>query len=69
MLNPINLGATFSLAKIQEEYILSSRELWKYGGNVSDKKPYEEPVDSTNKDAKDFKFLKRIFLHRWMKRK
>lgn len=29
MMNPINLGAAFGLAKIQEEYILSSRNSWK----------------------------------------
>lgn len=29
MMNPINPGAAFGLAKIKEEYILSSRKSWK----------------------------------------
>lgn len=45
MLNPINLGAAFGLAKIQEKYIFSYRKAWISDGGMSDKKLYGFTVD------------------------
>ncbi|KAF5468876.1 hypothetical protein F2P56_012987 [Juglans regia] len=47
MLNPINLNAAFSLAKIQEEYLWASRKSWKYNGLSGGKIQQEKSVDST----------------------
>lgn len=41
MLSLINLSATFGFAKIQEEYIMTSRRTWKHNGLVVEKGPLE----------------------------
>ncbi|KAF5450594.1 hypothetical protein F2P56_030929 [Juglans regia] len=41
MFNPLNLEAAFGLAKMQEEYVLSSRKPWRQIGHYSDKWPID----------------------------
>lgn len=60
MLSPISLGAGFGLAKIQEEYMLSSSKSWNYNGSMIERKPYELPMERINKTQKDFTSLKKI---------
>lgn len=60
MLSPINIGATFKFAKIQEEYILSSRKSWKHSGHTFGNKLYEQPVIPSYKPNRDFANVKKI---------
>ncbi|XP_035551117.1 uncharacterized protein LOC118349692 [Juglans regia] len=39
MFNPLNLGAAFSLAKLQEEHVLSSRKSWRQNSHFAEKWP------------------------------
>lgn len=41
MLNPINLSTAFGLAKIQKEYILTSRKTWKHSGVVVERGSFD----------------------------
>lgn len=54
MLNPINLGDVFDLAKNQEVHIMSSRKSWKDAANGPIKKTYEDPVTSSSMATKAF---------------
>lgn len=42
MFNPMNLGATLGLPKLQEEYVLSSRKPWRPNGHCADKWPVNQ---------------------------
>ncbi|XP_042958134.1 uncharacterized protein LOC122293691 [Carya illinoinensis] len=55
MFNPLNLGAAFGLAKLQEEYVLSSRKSWRQTSHFADKWPVynERLVDSSSRGQKE----------------
>ncbi|XP_042988692.1 uncharacterized protein LOC122316222 [Carya illinoinensis] len=62
MFNPLNLGAAFGLAKLQEEYVLSSRKSWRQTSHFADKWPVynERPVDSSSRGQKGLFPLKKV---------
>lgn len=60
MLNPINLNVAFGLAKILEEYLMTSRRSWK-GGGVSTKKGFFVIVLEGNRVWKPSILVKKNF--------
>ncbi|KAF5468849.1 hypothetical protein F2P56_012962 [Juglans regia] len=62
MFNPLNLGAAFSLAKLQEEHVLSSRKSWRSNNHFGDKWPVEQVAlaDLANKGPKNLFPLKKL---------
>ncbi|KAF5447343.1 hypothetical protein F2P56_032901 [Juglans regia] len=60
MFNPVNLGAAFGLAKIQEEYILSSRRHWKTNLNLGEKGVVDNAVEVSNRGPRNQILAKRV---------
>ncbi|XP_042979911.1 uncharacterized protein LOC122310090 [Carya illinoinensis] len=60
MFNPLNLGAAFGLAKLQEEYVLSSRRSLRQNVQHADKPYVEGPVDSVNKGPRSMFPLRKV---------
>ncbi|XP_042987252.1 uncharacterized protein LOC122315435 isoform X1 [Carya illinoinensis] len=62
MFNPLNLGAAFGLAKLQEEYVLSSRKSWRPANHYADKWSINNTgfTDSVSKDHKSLLPFKKV---------
>ncbi|XP_042980307.1 uncharacterized protein LOC122310468 [Carya illinoinensis] len=53
MLNPINMGATFGLAKIQEEYLSAARNIPRFGfAQTGNFQSFGQPVDTTSRNSR-----------------
>ncbi|XP_042964611.1 uncharacterized protein LOC122298826 [Carya illinoinensis] len=62
MFNPLNLGAAFGLAKLQEEYVLSSRKSWRPTNHYADKWPINTTAlnDSVSQSPKGLLPFKKV---------
>ncbi|KAF5471712.1 hypothetical protein F2P56_008485 [Juglans regia] len=59
-LGSLHLGAAFGLAKIQEEYVLSSRRSWNQNVTFGDKLPTDNVVDATSKVQRNTALVRKV---------